>query len=428
MYLLKVTNTVAPVERVLTSRQSSFLSIGLIILMLGRYSKPPSLSHLMPYILVFFILVSPSTKKSLLLDKRVQQFAIVYLASIVPIIIYSLSNLQSVSTMLSGLDNLIRVFPLFVIGLFLRRTRIIELVLGVSLIVSFLLVLTLFLNPEQIRTFFIAWYSDPTKALQSISMRRGIATMVSPAGLGYFAVLSIVYFVLQGKIFSRNTEESIALSQLLMVVAVLVGLFSVSKTFLFGLLISFALLLFTKLWQNMRNKHFSVIFLQAKKDVPRIVLLLLVIFLLLQLTTYFIPEFGNTFDYFNEVLNDPFTKALSGRYDNVLLGMQDMILEVFPLGYGFFSARYGDVFVGDSGYLLILFMGGIFTFCLYYLSLILLGAKNRYLFIIISLGLFVDLGRPAFWGSRASDLLWILVGFWYYSSKERKYENQTLRA
>jgi len=330
--------------------------------------------------------------------------------------------------MLSSLDNLLRVFPLILVGLFLRGTRIIKLVLGVTLIVSLLLVILLFVYPQLLRAFFIAWYADPTKALQSISMRRGIATMVSPAGLGYFAVLSIVYFVLQGKIFSRNTEESIALSQLLMVVAVLVGLFSVSKTFLFGLLISFALLLFTKLWQNMRNKHFSVIFLQAKKDVPRIVLLLLVIFLLLQLTTYFIPEFGNTFDYFNEVLNDPFTKALSGRYDNVLLGMQDMILEVFPLGYGFFSARYGDVFVGDSGYLLILFMGGIFTFCLYYLSLILLGAKNRYLFIIISLGLFVDLGRPAFWGSRASDLLWILVGFWYYSSKERKYENQTLRA
>lgn len=426
MYLLKIANTVAQVERVLTSRQTLILSIGLIILILGPYSKPPSLSHLMPYILVFFILVSPSTKKSLLLDKRVLQFAIVYLASIVPIIMYSLSNLQSVSNMLSGLDNLIRVFPLVIIGLFLGRTRVIELVLGVSLIVSFLLVLMLFLNPEQIRTFFITWYSDPTKALQSINMRRGIATMASPAVLGFYSILSIAYFAMQGKIASSKNEA--VLSQLFLILAILLGTFSVSKTFFLGLFALYFLLLLSRFLVDIRKRNLFIVSSKVKKTFPRIILLLVLILSLLQLITYFVPGFGNTWDYLRQTLNDPFTEALSGRYDKVLLGMQDMIAEVFPLGYGFFAPRYGNVFIGDSGYLLMLFMGGALTFILYYLALVFLGTTNRYLFVLIFLGIFIDLGRPAFWGSRASDLLWILVGFWYYSSRERQYGNQILRA
>lgn len=428
MFLLGGSTTFSVVRKAMTNEQTLVITIGLVILMIGPYSKPPSLSHVIPYLLAAFILISNHYKKTIYLDRMLLQFAIVYLASLIPIIIYSFSNLQLTLNLVSGLDNLIRVIPLILIGIFLRGTRIIELVLAATLIVSLLLVIMLFLYPQQIRAFFITWYSDPTKALQSINMRRGIATMASPAGLGYFAILSIIYFALQGKVLSGNNKKTVLLNLLFMLLAIIIGVFSVSKTFFLGLITLFFILIFMVLVQNIRKKRFSVISLQVKKVVPRIVLILIVVVLLLQLAAYYVPGFGNTWNYFMGVLNDPFTEALSGRYDNVLLGMQDMILEVFPLGYGFFSSRYGDVFIGDSGYLLMLFMGGIFTFSLYYLSLILLGTKNRYLFIIISLGLFVDLGRPAFWGSRASDLLWILVGFWYYSSKERQHENQTLRA
>jgi len=251
----------------------------------------------------------------------------------------------------------------------------------------------LYINPALLAQVYIRWYSDPTKAMQSIRMSRSISVFASPTGLGYFSLLGILYFY--NDVGKPNW--------LILLFFTILGMFSISKTFVLGLPLAILL--------SVNRSTFKT------KNVFRIVAMIFLVVVILLCLQRYLYGFVDSLNYLGSQLNSGET-IFGTRYNGLLIGMEDQIRETFPSGVGFVKKQLNDVFIGDSGYLIMLLWAGLPGFLLYYSSILILGTESSSALKYILIALVVELGRPALWGTRVSDVLWIIIGMEMSTGRE----------
>ncbi len=349
------------------------------------------ISNFYPYLLAIFICIYEGFNKTWQIPSRMKIYLFLNMASLLVMLISGIGYNYDFITLGSGLDNLLRTYCLLFVGYYIKDRDMYSNVLVAILLICLAMSVLSFVLPNMILKFYELWYDDPTKAIQSIRMGRNIAVFASPTGLGYFSLLGIMYFM----------DESLKIKnrKMIVILGVILGLLSISKTYIFGLLLIIIYYLMPVGNRKLRNRLYHIIGI--------IIIASSITYLLKE----YLPAVDNSFSY----LLDQVTlgaSALGDRYQNALVGMQEKIKEIFPFGAGFAKGEFENEFIGDSGYLLILLWGGVTGFILYYLSLLVLSISSREIFQYILLGLAVEIGRPAFWGTRASDVLWIIIGLY----------------
>lgn len=408
-----------PIKQFLFNRRinsNSLIYLMLLILFLGTYSTL-GVSNLSPYIsfIILIAFASPSFTKSLLFDERILTFFCLYLMSLILILYFSLVNGTQLIPFLSGMDNFLRNIFLFMIGFYFGKKKIIGRILFIVAVVNLFLSILQFVNPELVKRIFMIWYPSSLKQLQAINMYRAVGTFASPAGFGYFALLSL-HFSFMGY-FQKNTTTASFKNNLyrisLVMISIIIGTLSASKTFFFGSVMLISGLYFARFFKKDERQRYRKKIFHPRHLIIYALLILSIVFFFSSLfvTTESVQR---SWFYISNQLKKPFSSSVYARYGYFLTDLEKMIYKIFPYGTGFLkTGKNEEAFIGDSGFLVILLFGGIFAFVPYYLSIILLGLKNRFLFSLLFMALFVDFGRPAFWGTRSADLLWLLLGYYY---------------
>jgi len=243
---------------------------------------------------------------------------------------------------------------------------------------------------------------EPTKALQQVAMGRAIATFAFPADLGYFSLLCIIYCLLNTNDANRNRDK---LDILFLFVSIFIGILSASKTFIYGTIL---LILYYSFYKRQR-----II------DILNIAVVITLVFYFGLLIYKHNEEFRTIVDWqLENAMN--IERSYQLRYEGATKEMSIQIIKYFPYGKGILPIN--DVFVGDSGFLSYLFYGGVFSLSLFYIANVILMSKNKYLFALFLVAFFVELGRPAFFASRAADFFWLISGLFLRNDSSCAYK------
>lgn len=392
-------------------RTNLVLMFSLTILFMGPYRIPISLSHLIPYFLALFLLVFSETKRLRIFDRRSLVFLISYFLSIAFMLVYSIGIDVSLTSILGILDNLIRPVLLFIIGIVASKTWGLRGALLIVIFLSAILALVQFIFPAIAKDFLVSWYDEPRKVFHVLASKRAIGTFALPADFGFFSLLGIVFCINEYYSNKADTPKGLILG---FVASIICGVLSSSKTFYLGLiaLLIISIVIRTKKETVERSTRES----PFRKKIQVILAFVSTSFLFLSLYQNN-EEFKRSLDIFRNKMEDPVYAVVGGRYNYALVDMQNEIITSFPNGNGLQTGiSSSGSFIGDSGFLVVLFRGGLFGFLLYYFSILTIFTKNRILLLIFFTAILVELGRPAFMASRAADMLWLLVGSYYSRS------------
>ena len=257
--------------------------------------------------------------------------------------------------------------------------------LRISVILNILVCLFQMLTKDSYLEFFKILYSKGNDYYSFVSGKyaysRTFGLFSSPVFLGNFSLFSLSSFL-------SNNDEKNKQKLLYIILTVLLGFLSATKTFVFGMIIIFFMLFLINIMVFITEKHIA----------KRKTMLIVVIFIFLLPLFYFLTSSvinllannGVYIKYYLQFISSPFS-AFATRYgtsDNLLLAQTyKVIKEHLMIGVGF--ASLNGEFIGDSTYVSALHNGGIIsliTIIVFYLSHLIknLKFKNKIALLLLT--------------------------------------------
>lgn len=227
--------------------------------------------------------------------------------------------------------------------------------------------------PQSVEIFYNLYYRDSLTPLKEVlyfgEFRRAYGTLGSPINLGTISLISFSYFY--SKVLANTANRLVKIGILL---SVITGLLSLSKTFIIGLPIIFIIGILFKPIIKPSNFSKKDIFVNYLKIIITGIISIIIFLILYRI----LKNAGLPIDYYLGFISDPL-KAFETRYDSsqgLLTLTNEVIKENFLLGVGLTNIK-GE-FIGDSAYSVLLHDAGILGAILFLLFFMLIFKHSYY--------------------------------------------------
>lgn len=408
-------------------RKKEIFSISMIYLVLAPDVKIGSTYISAIYIMIIFFLFIfiLGRKQKICIYKQNKGYLSLIIFNF--LLYFIMTLIYNFNISFSGISNIIGfiklpVLLILIINLFkeeMTQRQNYDKIFKTLMIINLVGVCLQFIFGYKIRGFFESMYLTDTYtyygALANWAVyNRKFGFFASPMLLGVFCLMTVNYFLI------RYSQEKKQNHLIFLLISFILGLTSLSKTFIIGIPICIIIYLIMILTFGGKRKIYIDKSNFVNKILKFLVMIVIFIFVFSKLFTYM--KENTTMSYYLNMILNP-AKALETRYDmdseELLLGeTYKVIKEHFIFGVGF--EKIQNEFLGDSTYVLALHHGGtvsLISIIIFYLMNICKALKNKDIgkILFISIWIITGLAMPTLFNT----LLVIPFYLFFYNGKEK---------